>query len=330
MTDFTKELACAVGAVRDAITVAERVAYSLDEHTSMVKADLSPVTVADYGVQAVVHRHLANCFPGDQIVAEEDADDLALPENRALLERLTLLLDDVSSGWNTSDILSHIGRGKSGGGSTGRFWTLDPIDGTKGFIRGDQYAIALALIEDGQPVLGILGCPRLSLPVTAGGDDVQKGWICLASRDGAVAESVTGSITRTMKTSNVSRASDIVMCESFESGHSAHGRSAAIAADLSVHREPVRMDSQAKYAAVAAGIADVYLRLPTRADYQEKIWDHAAGAYLVAIAGGRVSDVDGKQLDFSRGRTLSANQGIVATAPGVFDEVTRAVNRHVA
>jgi 3'(2'), 5'-bisphosphate nucleotidase len=45
-----------------------------------------------------------------------------------------------------------------------RYWTLDPIDGTKGFLRGDQYAIALALVEHGEVVLGVLGCPNLPNP----------------------------------------------------------------------------------------------------------------------------------------------------------------------
>ncbi len=73
------------------------------------------------------------------------------------------------------------------------------------------------------------------------------------------------------------------------------------------------MDSQAKYAVVARGEADIYMRLPTRADYEEKIWDHAAGVLILLEAGGAVSDIDGVDLDFTRGRTLSANRGILAT-----------------
>ena len=60
------------------------------------------------------------------------------------------------------DIHSTIDKGSYDGGPNGRFWTLDPIDGTKGFLRGEQYAVALALIEDGEVVLGILGCPNLT------------------------------------------------------------------------------------------------------------------------------------------------------------------------
>ena len=73
------------------------------------------------------------------------------------------------------------------------------------------------------------------------------------------------------------------------------------------------MDSQAKYAVVARGEAEIYLRLPTRADYREKIWDHAAGALIVSEAGGKVTDIAGKPLEFHHGRALDANRGLVVT-----------------
>jgi len=106
-------------------------------------------------------------------------------------------------------------------------------------------------------------------------------------------------------------------CESFESGHSDQSGSAAIAEALGIHAAPARLDSQAKYGLVARGDAEIYLRLPTRADYQEKIWDHAAGSLIVTEAGGRVTDVFGTPLDFSQGRTLATNTGVIAThGPG--------------
>jgi 3'(2'), 5'-bisphosphate nucleotidase len=46
-----------------------------------------------------------------------------------------------------------------------RFWALDPIDGTKGFLRGDQYAIALALVENREVKLGVLACPNLHVDI---------------------------------------------------------------------------------------------------------------------------------------------------------------------
>ena len=85
------------------------------------------------------------------------------------------------------------------------------------------------------------------------------------------------------------------------------------------------MDSQAKYAVVARGEADIYLRLPTRADYREKIWDHAAGALIVAEAGGTVTDIHGRPLEFHHGRELAANRGVIVTNGRLHDRVLEAI-----
>ncbi len=85
------------------------------------------------------------------------------------------------------------------------------------------------------------------------------------------------------------------------------------------------MDSQAKYAVVARGEADIYLRLPTRADYREKIWDHAAGALLVTEAGGVVTDIAGRPLEFHHGRELTANRGVIVTNGCLHSQVIDAV-----
>ena len=116
-----------------------------------------------------------------------------------------------------------------------------------------------------------------------------------------------------------------VFCESVESGHSAHDDSAEVARRLGVTAPPCRIDSQCKYAAVARGDASIYLRLPTRADYEEKIWDHAAGWAVITEAGGAVTDVRGEPLNFSIGRTLRNNKGVVATNGRIHDEVIAAV-----
>jgi 3'(2'), 5'-bisphosphate nucleotidase len=87
----------------------------------------------------------------------------------------------------------------------------------------------------------------------------------------------------------------------------------------------VRIDSQAKYAAVAAGLGETYIRPRSREDWRERVWDHAAGAAIVIGAGGRVSDLDGKDLDFTVGPTLEANRGVVATNGLVHDLVLGAL-----
>jgi 3'(2'), 5'-bisphosphate nucleotidase len=77
----------------------------------------------------------------------------------------------------------------------------------------------------------------------------------------------------------------------------------------------VRMDSQAKYAVLAAGKGDLMLRLlsPAKPNYREKIWDQAAGSLVVEEAGGRITDLCGERLDFTVGRTLDNNRGILAS-----------------
>ena len=115
-------------------------------------------------------------------------------------------------------------------------------------------------------------------------------------------------------------------CESVESGHSAHGDAAAIATRLGIVAPPVRMDSQAKYGVVARGEAEIYLRMPTRADYREKIWDHAAGALIVEEAGGTVTDITGRPLEFHHGRELSANRGVIATNGRLHSRVIEVLN----
>ena len=203
------------------------------------------------------------------------------------------------------------------------YWTLDPIDGTKGFLRSEQYAIALALVRDGQVVLGALGCPRL--PVSADGDE--EGVLMSAARGaGSFVEPLfRDEMPAAIRVSDVTDPSGARFCESVESGHSDQDQSVQIARALGIEAPGLRMDSQAKYASLARGDASIYLRLPTRKDYQEKIWDHAAGLIVVEEAGGRVTDVRGEPLDFSLGKTLARNSGVVATNGPIHDAVLAAV-----
>jgi 3'(2'), 5'-bisphosphate nucleotidase len=116
-----------------------------------------------------------------------------------------------------------------------------------------------------------------------------------------------------VRVSGVTDPAAVVFCESVESAHTAHSWSGRVAEELGVHAEPLRMDSQCKYAAVARGDATAYLRLPTRPDYEERLWDHAAGLVVVTEAGGTVTDINGAALDVTAGPTLARNRGVVAS-----------------
>jgi 3'(2'), 5'-bisphosphate nucleotidase len=115
-------------------------------------------------------------------------------------------------------------------------------------------------------------------------------------------------------------------CERVESSDKNHDLTAQVVERIGIRTPPDRLDSQAKYAVVARGDASLYLRHSLNRDYREKVWDHAAGVLITQEAGGKVTDVTGKPLDFSQGRELSANQGIVATNGLLHNGVLSAVH----
>ena len=104
--------------------------------------------------------------PADPIVAEEDARQLRDAPDPLRVSVVQHVGAEIA-GAEQEQVLAWIDRGGAEPAG-GRFWTLDPIDGTKGFLRGEQYAVALALVENGRVVLGVLGCPNL--PMNAGGE----------------------------------------------------------------------------------------------------------------------------------------------------------------
>ncbi len=318
----TAELTAALNAVRDAARICRSVQSTIAPD-ALAKKDKSPVTVADFGSQAVVCRVIGDAFPHDPIIAEEDSRELLNEQNAPFLH---LIHDEICKQCieaSKEQVCRWIDRGGAEDYSH-RFWTLDPIDGTKGFLRKEQYAISLALVVDGQIVLGALGCPNLPL---VPGDDATAGSLFYAIKgQGAFALPLEGEAEPVpVRVSATGDPAQIVLCESVESGHSDHDVSAQIAKSLGISKTPLRMDSQAKYACVARGEADLYLRLPTRADYVERIWDHAGGVLVVEEAGGKVTDVTGKPLDFTHGRGLERNRGVVVSNGLLHDAVLAAV-----
>jgi len=170
---------------------------------------------------------------------------------------------------------------------------------------------------DGELKVGVLGCPNYEKGTIIAG---QKGCGVKRYSVNDIEHGIDVHVTKTEKTE------DLCFCESVEASHSDHGKAEQISKTLGVTKESVRMDSQAKYLAVATGKADVYLRLPRDNVYCEKVWDHSAGYLLVKEAGGKVTDIFGKDLDFTVGRTLKNNRGIICTNGLVHDKVVAVVS----
>ncbi|MBN2149362.1 MAG: 3'(2'),5'-bisphosphate nucleotidase [Anaerolineales bacterium] len=306
------ELKFAIETVRRASLLVRQVQSEMASQT-LTKGDKSPVTVADFASQALVGRMLADVFPADPLVAEEAASALRHPDARPILEKVTAYVARFWPGAMPDQVCQWIDRG--GASVAERFWTLDPIDGTKGFLRGDQYAIALALVVDGKVQVGILGCPNL-----VDGHLLQPGGA------GSLVVAVRGQGAWTTSLEAPAQFSRLVVSDrhdpiqmrvlrSYESGHTNATQVDQMVTMLNVSAKPVLMDSQAKYAVLAAGAGDLSIRLLSsdKPDYREKIWDQAAGSLIVEEAGGRITDLDGAELDFTAGRSLTRNRGVVAS-----------------
>jgi len=281
---------------------------------ALEKSDRSPVTVADIAVQALLGYHLNERVPGAALIAEESSSMLTGEGGRRLASAASGFLSELIPGFREESFRALLDYGT--GRDKENYWVLDPIDGTKGFLRGDQYAIALAYLRKGEVHLGALACPRLTPAGPAVAETAENGTIYMAVKgEGAGWMREGASEWSQIKVSENSDSVNAVVLRSFESGHTDISGIDEISSKLGISADPLKVDSQVKYALLALGRGDIYLRIPSpeTPDYVEKIWDHAAGKLLVEEAGGRVTDISGKPLDFSRGRVLDRNRGVVAT-----------------
>uniref|UniRef100_A0A5B6ZRC4 3'(2'),5'-bisphosphate nucleotidase n=1 Tax=Davidia involucrata TaxID=16924 RepID=A0A5B6ZRC4_DAVIN len=353
---YSKELDVAVRVVHLACSLCQRVQEGLVSTGSdqvRSKDDHSPVTVADWSVQATVSWILSEFFGSQNvsIVAEEDVQTLSKADSADLLEAVVCTVNEClaeaprfglkspDKALGASQVLEAISRCSSSGGPVGRHWVLDPVDGTLGFVRGDQYAVALALIEDGQVVIGVLGCPnypmkkewlnyhhqhyrsmsKLSLPTP---DSWEEGCVMYAGRGSGEAwmqplvhadkKLEWPNFARVIRVSSTDDPALATFCEPAEKANSNHSFTAGLAHSVGLRKKPLRVYSMVKYAAIARGDAEIFMKF-ARAGYKEKIWDHAAGVLIVQEAGGVVTDAGGRPLDFSKGLYLEGiDRGVVA------------------
>ncbi|KFK28089.1 hypothetical protein AALP_AA8G470900 [Arabis alpina] len=339
---YDEMLTAAKKAVSLAARLSNEVRKSLLVTDVWNKTDESPVTVADYGSQAVVSLVLERELKNEPVslVAEEDSGELRKVAAESVLARITELVKDTldsdesyaDSPLSSDDVLNAIDRGKSEGGPKGRHWILDPIGGTRGFIRGEQYAIGLALLVEGKVVLGVMACPKLPLASTANGN-IQKsspekmGCLFFGSvGTGTYVQSLSvGSIPEKVEVSSID---DPAKASFFESYHTPVPIHNTIAKKLGIMDSPIKINSQTKYAALSRGDGEVYLRF-TRKARPESIWNHAAGSIIVSEAGGKVTDAAGEPLDFSKGKYLDYKRGIVVTTQKLLPRLLKAVRESI-
>ena len=313
----------------DAVTVAAKLCQRIQREMvvpAVSKEDRCPVTVVDFASQAVVAHMMMEAFSEFSLVAEEDSSVLKTEGQEKALEAMTKYVKSIFPEASPTSVCTWIDRGA--GEVSEKYWTLDPIDGTKGFLRGDQYAVALALVERGQVVLGALGCPTLNKDFIP--ESGSRGKVLLAVRgEGTWARGMDDGKFEQIKVSDCANPQDARVLRSFESEHTDVDKMEKLMRVLRITASPVLMDSSAKYALLAAGKGDLIFRLvtPFRPDYTEKIWDHAAGSLIVEEAGGRITDLRGRALDFTRGRLLERNIGVIASNGSLHGVALEALKR---
>ncbi|MBL8762369.1 MAG: 3'(2'),5'-bisphosphate nucleotidase [Phycisphaerae bacterium] len=314
-------------AVLHASVVCRAVQSRIGEVRAITKDDNSPVTVADFAAQAVVAHVLAQRLGTFVLVGEESSDFLKEAANDA---QLSAAVDAARVVWpdvTRDKFIAALERGH-GEPNTQGFWTLDPVDGTKGFLRGEQYAVALAYVEHGEPVIGAMGCPNLPAsfdrPLSRP-DPTGTVYSCI--RGGGLFESdaVLSATPRKITRESRTPGAPLRVTASVEKAHSNISATDQVAALVSPSFDLVQVDSQCKYAVVARGQGDLYLRLPTKKGYVERIWDHAAGSLVASEGGCVVTDVYGKPLEFGHGRGLEMNAGIVCCERAIHGAVIDAI-----
>lgn len=323
---ITKNLMAAFSAVQLACRVTRHVQTEFASIGQLEKNDKSPVTVADFAAQAVVSTVLSDLLGEYLLVGEESSKDLLGEDQASLRAAIVAAVQTVIRDMPESAVLAAIDQGDHDA-SAAAYWTLDPVDGTKGFLRGGQYAISLALIENGEVTVGVLGCPNLSADFSQAFDEPDDtGMIYYALKDaGCYGLPATAELADAKRVQAEEAEGKIRVCESVEAAHSKHDEAAKIVDALGGAGGAARLDSQCKYAVVARGQADAYLRLPTRADYVENIWDHAAGKLIAEEAGMIVSDITGKPLDFSHGTGLKTNRGVICANKRYHTKIIEAI-----
>jgi 3'-phosphoadenosine 5'-phosphosulfate (PAPS) 3'-phosphatase len=330
---FGREVAAAVALVNTAVGLCRELAAEMETVTSdapgveMTSAQLdsargvasslkagdnTPVTAADFAIQAIISAALAKWFPDDAFMGEEDASDLRTDGTlRAMTERLSRMPE--------AEMMSAIDRGVEPIPRGQRYWVLDPIDGTKGFLTGKQYIIGLALIdgESGAPLVAVMGNPRLhpepSIMASASGAGMR---MFMHGDDGAPARPTNYQVRLNGWASAAYGAEPTsapapVAGKDYPPWLISRPMTEGSPLPFGPNAKPgdVCCGALVKYWAVASGEYAGFIQYVTKL----KTWDHAAGVLCVAESGGLVTDSEGGAVTFSA-REVPVEGGVICSA----------------
>lgn len=303
-----------------AVETAAKLTRHIQEQHLMVRHDKKgdPVTIGDYGAQAILGRALHRYFPEDGVVAEESGQQfLKLVDDAKRAEIIKLVGETIGETVTETQMVDWLDQGH--GKDSERTWIIDPIDGTKGFIAGRRYAIAIGAVEGSRCVAGVMGCPNYPL-------GSMNGVLFTAANGEAYRRPLAGGTSDRIHVSNRTTPSEVIIAEGVEDSHVDRDAMYSIYHQLNLlNTNIIRADGMGKYGMVAAGEVDVYLRIPDDHQRKANVWDHAAGVAVLEAAGGKVTDRAGNPLDFRERPILTSTIFVVTTNGVMHDAVLEAV-----
>lgn len=341
-SDYRKELEIAFDALQKAARLSQTVVSAQDK-AGIEKDDFSPVTVADFAIQALLAATFKGAFPEDNFVGEEDASQIRA--NDVLLNRVWELLETIPRDGLTKvpeskeqlcELIDLCGAGVP---ERRRTWVFDPIDGTRTYMMGQVYAINIALLVDGEQMLSAVGCPNTSVNAKAplNNPDIDP------SDGGCIAFAVKGHGThvRTMngKTDEVTlrRLPQLAPVTSVKDLHFITSHDMADSVLPGMHEKLTARMGIAfpgcdllpwvlRWTALAMGLGNTTVQIYKSRQRLGKIWDHAGAMLLFQETGGLITDIDGKPLDWLAGRKFVRNFGFVAAPPSIHAQVLEQVH----
>ncbi len=253
------ELAAALELARDAGTLVMK--YRGGDLGVELKPGDEPVTLADKAANELIVDSLLARFPHDPVISEE------LPTAEGAL-------------------------------ATSRMWLVDPIDGTKDFIRGsDGFSVMIGLALHGRPVLGVVHQPAVDRTF-------------FATPDGG-AHVLTNGVVQPLQVSTVASAGDARLVASASHRSPDIDR---VKQTLGIENEQNVGSVGVKLCLIALGLRDLYVN----PDAKTKVWDTCGPEAILTRAGGRLSDMFGEPVDYGE---LRQRRGLVASNGLVHDEV---------
>ncbi len=301
-------------AVRLAVELTRRVRALAVNHSD--KSANDPVTIADYGAQALLLHAISRLHPHASVLSEERSEQfltLVSPENRALIARL--LGEVMGENATEADVVRWLDFGA--GRDDRELWTVDPIDGTRGYVGGGRYCVAIGIMTDRVPTAGLLACPVY--PSADG-----RGRMFYTIGDASYSEPLDGGEAARISVRSVRESAQFLPIESTDLPEIDHPILMRACDYLGIGEiEIPGYEGQDKYATIANGDADFYLRPERPQDRLHYIWDHVPGTAILTRAGGIASDLTGKPLDFTHGDRLPT-LGLIVSSRAAHERIVAA------